>query len=201
MGTFQEAIAALQAKEQAANSAPFMSESSDGVKVEEEDPADSSPTPDVHKLLNIKTLDTERAEEAIRSLEPVIQEHLSKLNTTPGHGTAVPQTQETEENTMPEEEVDLKQHAAAARLEERTYQKKVRDLCAMSGNVDLADDFIEKSISISAVSERLLEIRAEADEAEKVVAHPPAGAAPVAQINVAEIYAKVNKFHTKAIGA
>ncbi len=203
MGTLLDAIAALQAKEQAASSSPFMSESSDGVKVEKEkeDSADSSPVPDRPISPGITFLDKEQVESAVHSLEPIIQEHLSKMNATPQHGTAVLQTQEEEENTMPDEEVNLEEHAAAARLEERTYQKKVRDLCAMAGNVDLADDFIEKGISVSAVSERLLEIRAEADEAEKVIPQASSIAAPIAQINVAQIYAGVNKFYTAAIGA
>ena len=64
--------------------------------------------------------------------------------------------------------VDINQATAAARLEERGYQKAVRQMCALAGKPERADAFIDAGTSVDAVSQALIDARVEEDQAGEI---------------------------------
>lgn len=90
---------------------------------------------------------------------------------------------------------DVEQIRASARLDERSYQTTVRQLCTLAGRPELADPFIREAVPVDAVREQLLEQRAAADQAEQIstqVAGATASAAPGPTIDLQAVYQHQN---------
>jgi len=125
---------------------------------------------------------------------PSHEEDTMAENTTASAETA----QETAESQG--QVIDLEQHRASARLEERAYQKKLRGLCQMAGKPDLAEAFIEKDLTAAIVSERLLELRAQEDEAVQINAQTdPHPTRPPKALNGSEVYDTLNQPYRQAL--
>ena len=63
---------------------------------------------------------------------------------------------------------EKEQAKAAGKLEERAYAKEVRQLCALAGKPELADDFIDAETSVDVVRQTLVDGRVEGEQAEEI---------------------------------
>ena len=99
--------------------------------------------------------------------------------------------------------IDLEGTRASARLEERDYQRQVRELCRLGGRPELAEDFISRNVQPAAVGQALLESKVAADQVAEITSVAvTAAAAGQAPISLQEIYRRRNAhFHRRPAGA
>ena len=100
------------------------------------------------------------------------------------------------------EVIDLAKHTSEARMEERAYQKEVRQLCKLAGKPELADEFIEKNLSADVVREKLVDARAEESEADEIAGQHEgrAGAGDKPPVDLAAVQADSFERYRKASG-